>query len=389
MIATTNALGDPDKSPGDINPFRPTFGAPPLKWVGRSLVLEHFRAGLDSGVGSPYRAMLISGHRGMGKTVLLSELEDIAEQLGWAVIRISGRTHSIDELVDSIIPHKIDQIVRPARRRVKDVRIAGIGGIGTEEASQPPQPTLELRLRELYSHLHDSGVLITIDEVQDALPDDLERIAVAFQHLVRDQYGVAIAMAGLTAGIDQLLRLPGTTFLRRASKYTLGPINAESARRAFIDTAAETSIACTDDAAHAAAKLSHGYPYLIQLIGYLAWQAASTAGGRSITSAVIDEIRPEAIHTMGIQVHDPAVKALPQRQLEYLRTCAELADDAGETASGAVAGALGVATTALSDTRAKLIAHGLIDAPRHGIVRLALPYLREFLLGAEPEHLVD
>ena len=85
-------------------------------------------------------------------------------------------------------------------------------------------PTLESRLRELSEHLRDSGILLTIDEIQDADPHDLESIAVAFQHLVRDELDVAIVMAGLTAGVDKLLHLPGTTFLRRARRFHLGPV---------------------------------------------------------------------------------------------------------------------------------------------------------------------
>ena len=135
------------------NPFRPTFGASPLKWAGRSAVLNDFTIGLDGGVGNPNRAMLISGHRGMGKTVLLTELEDLAAQQGWAVIRVSGRSNSVTQLIDSIIPEKINQLSSPSTRRIKDIRIAGLGGIGTEEIGTPPVPTLESRLRELSEHL--------------------------------------------------------------------------------------------------------------------------------------------------------------------------------------------------------------------------------------------
>lgn len=65
------------------NPFRPTFGASPRFWAGRTVILEGFAEALDSPVGHPDRAMLISGTRGIGKTVLLTELEDIAEARGW------------------------------------------------------------------------------------------------------------------------------------------------------------------------------------------------------------------------------------------------------------------------------------------------------------------
>lgn len=371
------------------NPFRPTFGASPLKWAGRNAVLDDFRAGLNGGVGNPNRAMLISGHRGMGKTVLLTELEDIAAQQGWVIIRVSGRSDSIKELVESTIPSKIQELTSPSTRRIKEIRIAGVGGIGTEETSVPPVPTLESKLRELSGHLHESGILITMDEVQDADPSDLERIAVAFQHLVRDEFTVAIVMAGLTAGVDQLLHLPGTTFLRRARRFRLGPVNSSATLAAFTDTSTLTHIHFDADAAVTASNASHGYPFLIQLIGYLAWKSAAAANHAVITTATVKDIIPEAVSMMGEQVHDPAVRALTPRQMDYLYALARVADNAGEALSRAVAEELESSTTSTSEVRARLLEQGLIDAPRHGTVALGLPYLREYLSSGGEQTLVD
>lgn len=86
------------------NPFRPTFGVPPLFWVGRTAVLDTFRAALDSRPGTPGRSLIISGARGIGKTVLLNELEDIASSRGWITLRASGRSSMVEELVDTTIP---------------------------------------------------------------------------------------------------------------------------------------------------------------------------------------------------------------------------------------------------------------------------------------------
>lgn len=86
------------------NPFRPTFGVPPLFWVGRTAVLDTFRAALDAQPGHPGRSLVISGARGIGKTVLLNELEDIAATRGWITLRASGRSAMVEELVETTIP---------------------------------------------------------------------------------------------------------------------------------------------------------------------------------------------------------------------------------------------------------------------------------------------
>ena len=369
----------------ETNPFRPTFGASPSEWAGRGVVLSAFRTGIDGGYGNPYRAMVINGHRGMGKTVLLSELEDIARSHGWVALRASGRSQSVDELIESAIPALVHQLNPQPSRRITEVRIAGLGGIGTEAATtNQAVPTLESRLRELHALLQDTGVLITVDEVQDASAHDLATIATAVQNLIRDQLNIAIVMAGLTRGVDTLLELPGTTFLRRAHRSQPGPINHAATTQVLVDTAASTK-PFSPEAAHLATEMSRGYPYLIQLIGFLAWNTAQDA----ITHADVESIRPEVISLMGQQIHAPSVRGLPTRQLEYLRAIASLADESASASSADVARELGVALSARSDTRARLIESGLIDAPHWGKVRLALPYLAEYLRAEPPVVEVD
>ncbi|SER41717.1 ATP-binding protein [Corynebacterium cystitidis] len=65
-------------------------GTSPKIWAGRATVLSEFSTALESGPGHPNRSLTISGSRGIGKTVLLTELEDLARTQGWVVIRASG-----------------------------------------------------------------------------------------------------------------------------------------------------------------------------------------------------------------------------------------------------------------------------------------------------------
>ena len=72
------------------NPFKPTAGKMPPVLVGREKVTDDFLEGLANGEGAPGRLMRITGPRGSGKTVLLSELASIAEDEGWLVVNVSG-----------------------------------------------------------------------------------------------------------------------------------------------------------------------------------------------------------------------------------------------------------------------------------------------------------
>ena len=361
------------------NPFRPTFGASPRVWAGRDAVLQDFGRALQGGPGNPDRSLLISGSRGIGKTVLLTELEDIAIQQGWVVLRASARENMQQVLVESTIPEAIARLEERPKRQLTGFSVAGIGSVSTHITDSEPAQRLVTQLRRLIDLLHDTGVLITIDEVQDVDPDDLTQIAIAYQDLVRDDLPVAVAMAGLTRGINQLLDLPGATFLRRARHYELGPLTLEDARRAFEETSQEGGIVFA--AADQAAVPSQGYPYLVQLLGFLAWERAVEDSLSTIDANVITLATPDAVERLGLQVHQPALRDVPPKQLEFLQTMALLEEQAGtpEVPVAHVAELMGTTTTSVSDTRQKLIDRDLITPAGWGLVEFAQPYLGQYL----------
>ncbi|WIM66847.1 ATP-binding protein [Corynebacterium breve] len=361
------------------NPFRPTFGASPKVWAGRTTVLDEFTTALESGPGHPNRSLIISGSRGIGKTVLLTELEDKARATGWVVIRASGREGMAETLTNSTIPELIESLEPAPKRKFTGFNVAGLGGVRSELVDeQPVAPRLVTRLHQLLTLLKGTGVLFTIDEIQDSNPADLTEIAVAYQDLVRDDAEVALAMAGLTQGVNNLLNLPGATFLRRARHYELGPLTIDDATATLRDTAQEAGKPFLNDAARRAGELTQGYPYLVQLIGYLAWNHAV---GDAITGRDVSSISEEAIEILGKQVHQPSLRAVPPRQREYLDAMAHIQSQTGraQVSTADLTTALDRPTTALSDTRGKLIDRDLIVPAGWGEVEFAQPYLGDYL----------
>ena len=360
------------------NPFRPTFGVPPLFWVGRTAVLDTFRAALDSQPGSPGRSLIISGARGIGKTVLLNEIEDIASSRGWITLRASGRSSMVDELVDTTIPRIMDKLAPADKHKVNCVGIGGLATIGiqhnTEEAYKP---TLNTRLRELLGMLKGTGVLLTIDEVQDADAEDLTSLAVTYQDLVRDELDVAIVAAGLPQGVNRLLDLPGVTFLRRAQKFVLGPLSPANAEVAFTETASQSGLEFTDDAVAAAVRLSRGYPYMVQLVGSLAWGRAQREGGSCIEERDVAAVSAEAISVLGAQVHQPATLSLPPAQRLFLEAMSSVMED-GTAEIKNIAAHQDRTVRSLSATRQRLIDADLIEPTAHGKLRYVIPYMGEY-----------
>lgn len=374
------------------NPFRPTFGVPPLYWVGRAAILDSFHVALEEGPGAFGRSMIISGTRGIGKTVLLTELEEQAAPLGWITLRASGRGNLVDTLVETTVPRAIDTLEPKATTRVDRVSIGGLGTVGVHHDTEPTfKPNLNTRLRELLALTRDSGVFLTIDEVQDASPEDLTELAVTYQDLLRDELNIALVMAGLPQGVDALLDMPGATFLRRAQRHILGPFSAANAAVAFNSTAKDSGCEFASDATDAAIALSHGYPFLVQLVGSLAWRTAVSRGSSRIEPRDIASIAPTVVSTMGVQVHAPALKELTPTLRSVLETMATIMTETGtdtcEIAS--IAQRMGRTTKSLSDARQRLINADLIESAGFGTLRFTLPYLAEYLAATDAHDRVD
>ncbi|MGP6173399.1 AAA family ATPase [Corynebacterium sp. A21] len=384
-MADSTALSPPLR-----NPFRPTFGVSPTILAGRDSLLDSFRLGLAEGPGSPFRALLISGARGMGKTVLLNEFEEAAAAQGWISLRAYPDEHLVSTLAGTTIPQALAQVRgEPPRRMLTGGGIAGIGSITS--APHPdathPTPTLITRLRDLAEHLrpYGTGVLITLDELQAAQADQLHQLATAVQDLLRDDFDIALVAAGLPEGIERLLQQRGTTFIRRAERIHLRPVADSEAREMFLATARAGGREMSAGAAEAATALSVGYPYLMQLTGSLAWAHTTLSGESTITTAQIDAIRTDVIRRMGSQVHGPSLHQVPDRELGLLYTLAELSPTAGMVSTGEVAAHLGVKPNALSMARKSLLERGLVEVPKYGYLSFSLPYLREYLLDS-PQH---
>ena len=209
------------------NPFKPTAGKRPPILIGRESVIEDFEEGLDNGAGAPGRLMLITGNRGCGKTVLLRELQRLANERGWAVISDSASLGLCDRLADAL---------RSNKPVVTSMELGPSFGRMSVEAARAKGETLRGLVNERLKKLGPGkGILFAIDEAQSASIEELAALAVLYQQVLgdqdatglsdSDQRGLALVFAGLPSMVDDLLEEPSVTFLRRAQQRTLGAIS--------------------------------------------------------------------------------------------------------------------------------------------------------------------
>ena len=221
--------------------------------------------------------------------------------------------------------------------------------------------------------------MLTLDEVQSADPAQLNEIAHAIQDLNRDDAEIAFVAAGLPSGIEDLLQLEGATFLRRAERVSLGRLDVETTKDIIRRTAELGERAMTEDAVELAAELSHGYPYLIQTIGSVAWAKARLAHSDTITAQHVSDAAAESIRRIGLQVHAPSLRKVPPRQIDFLKAMASLSPNGKPVATSAIAETMGRKLSGISQLRHDLIYRELIVSASTGYVEFTLPYFADYL----------
>ena len=366
------------------NPFKPTAGRMPPLLVGRGVVTDDFEEGLDDGPGAPGRLMRVTGARGVGKTVMLTEFGRIAKGRKWEVIDETASEGLAQRLLDRLTPVKpsFDLSLNPS------LSIAGMGGVSLGSARVSSQH-MPLTLREAMGRRLDDlerrseGLLVTIDEAQAAERADMVAIATAVQHLIREERNIAFVFAGLPSIASKWLNDEVLTFLRRAQSEQLGDVPLQDVRDAFEDTFDDSGIQISGKALDMAVDATEGYPFMIQLVGYHIWRIASRrlrgyAGENDaeVTEEDASQGIANALSRLGDAVHGPELDGLSPVDKTYLLA---MAQDDGPSLTSTIAKRMGKGVNYANSYRARLIDAQVIRDAGYGKVDFAIPYLRQYL----------
>ncbi len=371
-------MNDPGVS--NRSPFRPSFGSNPPLVAGRDPVLSEIEDALDGGPGTAGRAALITGNRGIGKTVVLNEAEALARERGWLVLSETATVGLLDRMTDDGLPELAD-LLRQApesRPRVRGISLpAGLGGVELELPDEKGPGGLRRQLNALTDLLdeHGTGIMITLDEVHArAARDDVAQLAAVVQHAFREDRPVAFAAAGLPAAVQDLLTSDVSTFLRRARRFVLEPLSPVASEEALRVPIVAGGREVADAEVAAMAEATRGYPYLVQVIGDRVWRQEPDSS--AITAEHVRRGVADAIREAGFALHEPAVNDLSETDRAFILAMA--ADD-GDSSIADVARRLDRDHGYVSRYRARLIVAGVVEPSRRGYLRFTIPYLRDFL----------
>ena len=339
------------------NPYSILFGKEPLENISRASqateIIENFTEDQPT-----QQIYMITGIRGSGKTVFMTEVtRRFKKSDEWITVELSSDGDILEKLGAALASEdKLARIFQQANINLS------LFGFGLEVNGIAPIASIEIAVAKMLESIkkHGKRVLITIDEVMST--PEMKTFSSAFQLYVRQDLPVYLLMTGLYENIEELQNEKNLTFLYRAPKIYLKPLNiqsiAENYRKVF---GADRNLSMH------MAKLTKGYPFAFQALGYLTWEN----GGR------FDEtIKPALRQFLEDYAYDIIWNRLSDKD-KYV-TYGIARTESGKILD--IRRILGLETNQFNPYRKRLIRKGIITGDEWGYVKFTLPMFDEFVL---------
>lgn len=396
------------------NPYAPGAGQRPPELAGRDSELQAFDVLLERVSRSrPERSVVLTGLRGVGKTVLLNAMRSAAVRRGWGTGKFEARPDQpLRHPVAAALHLAIRELAQPNRAEAEHV-LGVLKSFALREPRQPPgarraaaapklrdrwQPgidvpvvagradsgDIEIDLVELFTDVAGlagdggRGVAIFIDEMQDVMPEDVSALCAACHEISQQRLPLVVVGAGLP-------HLPAVlsaskSYSERLFRYSrIDRLDRASADAALQLPAQDEDAEFDPDALAAMYEATGGYPYFVQAYGKSAWDVAPRS---PITAADVSVAAPEAAAELAVGFFGSRYERATPAEREYLRAMAELADaDSPDqpVATAAVADALSRPAQSLSPARDGLLKKGLVYSGQRGKIAFTVPHFGRYL----------
>ncbi len=387
------------------NPYAPGAGQRPPELAGRDDELSAFDVVLERiARGRPERSLVLTGLRGVGKTVLLNQLRSAAIGRGWGTGKIEARPdQSLRRPVSSALHMALRELRHPdqdsmdavlatvkafAQRAVGSdakVRDRWQPGIDVPAASgRADSGDMEIDLVELLTDAAGlaadvgRGIALFIDEMQDVQAPDVSAICAACHEL--SQQGAPLIVVG--AGLPHLPAVlsASKSYSERLFRYLrIDRLDRAAADRALLAPAAREDVEFEPAALDALYAAADGYPYFVQAYGKVTWDVAAAS---PITAADVAMAAPVAETELAVGFFGSRYDRATPAEREYMHAMAELGGPQGTAvATSEVAVSLGRKPASLSPARDSLIKKGLVYSAERGQIAFTVPHFGRYLLS--------
>ena len=351
--------------------------------AGRDDILADIADAWSTGPTHPGYTTLLLGRRGSGKTVVLEALRVLGHSRGWLSVSDAAVTPGLlNRLAHKAAAHLNLRAGELHPDIDRDLAAAGIGvGPGYD-----PNADLSRRLPNVLSglaaHLQSSGagLVVTIDELHAGDTDELRTLGVVVQDVTRiGRLPMAFIGAGLPTLEDTLLADTSITFLQRCARHEVGFLDPSAAWSALAEPVRQHGGRMAPEAVEHAVAVAQGYPFMIQLVGFHAWEAAADPNVE-VTLQDVEVGAETARHQVGQLVIAPMWKDLADGSRRFL---AAMALDDGVSRTADIAARLGVSSEYVGVYRSRLMKSGMVAAAGHGRLDFALGATRQWIRGLD------
>ena len=399
------------------NPYAPGAGQRPPELAGRDDQLQAFDVLLERvSRGRPERSIVLTGLRGVGKTVLLNAMRSSAVRRGWGTGKLEARP---EQPLRRPLAAALHLAVRELSSRDRDGVEQVLGVLksfalrddaapgkavpklrdrwqpGIDAAAVPGRADsgdIEIDLVELLTDIgglaQDAGrgVAVFVDEMQDLGPSDVSALCAACHEI--SQTGLPFVVVG--AGLPHLPAVlsASKSYSERLFRYArIDRLDRAAADRALCAPAVDEDADWSDEALTEMYGATTGYPYFVQAYGKAAWDVAPRS---PVTPDDVRVAAPEAEAELAVGFFGSRYERATPAEREYLRAMADLGahlddrpDPGPETdaalSTAAVAELLGRKPQSLSPARDGLIKKGLIYSGERGRIAFTVPHFGRYL----------
>lgn len=386
------------------NPFSPGAGSSPPELAGRSEMLRSIEILLARiKAGRSEQSMFMVGLRGVGKTVLLNRVREMADAQGYQSLLIEAHENKplpllllpplrqtlfvLDRMQN--VSQKVKRGLRVLRSFIGAVKVkVGDAEFGLEidpETGSADSGDLEADLAELFVAIGEAAadrgtaIAIIIDELQYMTEAEMSALIMAIHRV--SQRGLPLVLIG--AGLPQLVGLAGKSksYAERLFVYPeIGALSLEDASSALQGPVQTQGVSFTPEALAEVYRVTQGYPYFLQEWGYQSWNMAEHS---PIDLALIQKTTVASTARLDQSFFRVRFDRLTPREKDYLCALAEMGT--GNQRSGAVAERLGVKVQTIAPLRSSLIKKGMIYSPAHGDTAFTVPLFDQFMLRTMPD----
>jgi hypothetical protein len=394
------------------NPYAPGAGQRPPELAGRDEQLQAFDVVLERiARGRPERSVVLTGLRGVGKTVLLNALRSAAVRAHWGTGKLEARPDQrLRRPLSAALHVAVRELGHPAGDEVEHV--LGVIKAFAQRDSAPgtklrekwnpgidvpavngraDSGDIEIDLVELLTDVGGlaadlgRGVAVFIDELQDLGPEDVSAICAACHEI--SQSGLPVIVVG--AGLPHLPAVlsASKSYSERLFRYQrIDRLDRDAADLALVAPASEEGAAFEPTALEALYAATAGYPYFVQAYGKVAWDVAPRS---PITAEDVRVAAPEAEAELAVGFFGSRYERATPAEREYLRAMADAAhqhvqegeavDETESVPTAAVASVLDRKPQSLSPARDALLKKGLIYSGERGQIAFTVPHFGRYL----------